>query len=73
MAQKKPKHAKHHWGGGLVHYVGGCNDCDVEWCSRNVIGVAAAHAKRYRHNTWAETGHAYVFDGQTLPAPDGES
>lgn len=67
------KPAKHQWGGGLVHHHGGCYDCDARWYTRNVIGVAAAHAKQHRHNTWAETAHAYAFDGQTLPASDGES
>lgn len=68
----EPTHAEHSWGGGLVHYEGGCNDCEARWSARNVIGVAAAHAKRHRHNTWAEMAHAYRFDGQTLPAADGE-
>ena len=69
---KEPQHTdKHSWGGGLVHYQGGCNDCDAEWFSRNVLGLAAQHAKKHRHNTWAETGHAYSFDGQTLPPPNG--
>lgn len=68
---KKAETPKHHWGGGLVHYIGGCKDCDAEWFTRNVIGLAAAHAKRYGHNAWAETGHAYSFDGQTLPLQNG--
>ena len=62
MAKKKGKGPRQ-WGGGLVHYVGGCRDCDAEWCSRNVIGLAAQHAKRYGHDTWADTGHSYSFEG----------
>lgn len=66
-----PEAREHRWGGGLVHYIGGCRDCDAEWSTRNVIGLAARHAKRYGHNTWADTGHAYSFDGRTLPASSG--
>lgn len=56
------------WGGGLVHYMGGCNDCDATWSTCNVIGLAAQHAKCYGHHTWAETGHSYHFEGSK---PDG--
>lgn len=48
--------------GGLVHYHGGCHDCDAEWGSCNVVGLAAQHAMRYGHKTWAETGHSYGFE-----------
>lgn len=44
---------------GLVYYQGGCNDCDAYWASANVIGLAAQHAERYGHETWAEMGYAY--------------
>lgn len=47
--------------GGLVHYNGGCHDCEARWQSCNVVGLAAQHAMRYGHVTWAETGHSYIF------------
>lgn len=63
MSKGKTKEKPRDWGGGLVHYIGGCNDCDATWSSRNVLGLAAQHAKSYGHDTWAETGHAYAFEG----------
>ena len=44
---------------GLVHYHGGCEDCPANWGTRNVIGLAAQHAEKYGHTTWAETGYSY--------------
>lgn len=48
--------------GGLTHYIGGCNDCGKEWATRNVVGLAAQHAKKTGHSTWAELGHTYIFN-----------
>lgn len=47
----------------LIHYIGGCYDCDKNWETRNVIGLAAQHHYKTGHCTWAETGHSYTYGG----------
>lgn len=42
---------------GLVHHIAGCYDCGKEWGARNARGLAAQHAYRTGHTTWAEMGY----------------
>ena len=48
--------------GGLTYYSGGCHDCGASWGSRNVMGVAAQHAAKYGHETWADVGYSYLWE-----------
>lgn len=49
-------------GKGMIHHIGGCDDCGQRWEARNVVGIASQHAARTGHRCWAETGHAYRWE-----------
>ena len=49
--------------GVLVRHIGGCDDCSARWTSRNVLGIASQHAKKYKHKVWVETSHRYEING----------
>ena len=53
--------------GRLVVIHGRCHDCNATWDARNAMGLAAQHAKRYKHRTWVDA--TYVF-GYALPEDD---
>jgi len=40
-----------------------CKSCGIGWASRNSIGLAAQHAKKYGHKVVAKVTNKIVFDG----------
>lgn len=53
---------------GMYSYIGGCDECDISWESRNVAGVAVQHARKYGHHCWYETGFSIDCSGDQAPS-----
>lgn len=40
-----------------------CETCGIGWTSRNSIGLAAQHAKKYGHKVVVEVTNQIIFEG----------
>jgi len=53
---------KHTW---KVHAIAQCNDCGKEFANyKNAQGLAAQHAKVYKHTVRGEVALAFEYDGK---------
>lgn len=52
--------------------MGECEDCDKEFYTRNGVGLAAQHARRYDHTVRVESTIALYFNDKREPAKDTE-
>lgn len=41
-----------------------CQDCDWKSSSyKNILGISAIHAKRYKHRVLVDIAHGFEYDG----------
>lgn len=54
--------------GGVVHGIATCDDCAWESSSyKNILAVAANHAKHHKHKVRVEVAYNYIYDGRRGP------
>lgn len=50
--------------GGVVHGIAECDDCNWQSGSyKNILGISAIHAKKYKHKVHVEVAYVFIYDG----------